>query len=341
MQVNKINFLIVFFSILIVSKINAQDWSSLASKVLKSTVYVEAGSRASGSGFRISEDLVVTNWHVIKGNTRSVRISNINSKNSYHVKLLRYNIKNDLAILKISNSNKKYFKDKLTLNLSLPDIGTKVFACGNPHGLQGTFSDGLVSAIQSPGTSDLPPRFIQITAPIAPGSSGGPLVNSKGEVIGVNTMVIDDVGSIGFAVPSKYIKNLIPSGTAFNDFVMEDDNSISNNENNFNERTDDNYDFSRPDDKNVLVNFVIVFSILGGLFLFFYLRNENKLPTTSFLSTKVRRPVSRVRKPLTNMPQRRNKVKPVDISKINNPRKSYKGKTNTSSKNYDKGKLYN
>ena len=74
----------------------------------------------------------------------------------------------------------------------------------------------------------------------------------------------------------------------------------------------------------------MVFSILGVLFLFFYLKNENKLPTSS-LSTKVRGPVSPVRKPLTNT-TRRNNVRPVDISKINNPRKSYKGKTNTSSK---------
>ena len=67
--------------------------------------------------------------------------------------------------------------------------------------------------------TDLPANFIQITAPIAPGSSGGPLVNIKVEVIGVNTMVIDDVGS-RIAVPSKYIKNLIPSSSTYNDFVM-------------------------------------------------------------------------------------------------------------------------
>ena len=288
MQLSKVIFLTFSLIFLIELKINAQDWSSLASKVLKSTVYIEAGGRASGSGFRISDDLIVTNWHVIEGNSRAIRISNINSKNSYYVKLLRYDIKNDLAILKISNSHKKYFKDKLKLNLSLPNIGSKVFACGNPHGLQGTFSDGIVSAIQSPGTSDLPANFIQITAPIAPGSSGGPLVNIKGEVIGVNTMVIDDVGSIGFAVPSKYIKNLIPSSSTYNDFVMEGDNSISKKNNNFNERTDNDYDFSKPDNSNVLVNFILVFSILGVLFLFFYLKNENKLPTSSYQQRRAR-----------------------------------------------------
>ena len=81
-------------------------------------------------------------------------------------------------------------------------------------------------------------------------------------------MVIDDVGSIGFAVPSKYIKNLIPSSSTYNDFVMEGDNSISKNNNNFNERTDNDYDFSKPDNSNVLVNFILVFSILGVLFYF-------------------------------------------------------------------------
>ena len=347
MNIDKINILIVSFFILIVSKLNAQDYSALASKVLKSTVAVEAGD-SGGSGFRISENLIVTNWHVIESNKNAVRISNINSNKSYYARLLKYNVKNDLAILQISDSHKKIFKDRLTLNLSIPDIGTKVFACGNPHGLEGTFSDGLVSGIPSPGRSDLPKRFIQITAPIAPGSSGGPLVNSKGEVIGVNTMVLNDVGSIGFAVPSEYIKTLIPSSTEFKDFVMGDDNSISNNdnsisnnENDIKERVDDNYDFSRPNDNNLLLNLVIVFSILGALFLFFYLRNDNKLPVKSFSSTRIRKPVYPPRKPISRIPPRKN-IKPVDVSKLNNPRgSSYKGKSTSSRKNYNKGKLYN
>ena len=84
-------------------------------------------------------------------------------------------------------------------------IGEKVYVAGNPKGLEGTFSDGIISRISTQGNR----KRLQMTAPISPGSSGGPVLNSKGEVIGVAFMTLRGGQNLNFAIPSKYVKTLL------------------------------------------------------------------------------------------------------------------------------------
>ena len=90
-------------------------------------------------------------------------------------------------------------------NSDLAQVGETVYAVGNPRGLEGTFSDGIVSNIR-PVSSD---KLIQMTAPLSPGSSGGPVLTRKGEVIGVSVLTIRDGQNLNFAIPSNYLKTLI------------------------------------------------------------------------------------------------------------------------------------
>ena len=76
---------------------------------------------------------------------------------------------------------------------------------GNPRGLEGTFSDGIISSVRPVGSD----KLIQITAPLSPGSSGGPVLNRRGEVIGVSVLTIRDGQNLNFAIPSNYLKTLL------------------------------------------------------------------------------------------------------------------------------------
>ena len=114
---------------------------------------------------------------------------------------------NDLAILKVAAYGIK--------PLSLGDsdavrVGETVYVAGNPKGLEGTLSNGIISSLRDKDTKGR----LQMTAPISPGSSGGPVLNRKGEVIGVSFMTLQGGQNLNFAIPSKYLKKLITrSGT--------------------------------------------------------------------------------------------------------------------------------
>lgn len=84
-------------------------------------------------------------------------------------------------------------------------VGESVYAVGNPQGLEGTFSQGIVSSIREVGTD----KLLQITAPISPGSSGGPVLNGKAEVIGVSVATFRGGQNLNFAIPSSYLKTLL------------------------------------------------------------------------------------------------------------------------------------
>ena len=83
-------------------------------------------------------------------------------------------------------------------------IGMPVYVTGNPRGLEGTFSDGLISAIREVNGR----KLFQMTAPVSPGSSGGPVLNSSGEVIGITVSQVKDGQNLNFAVPVNYLKEL-------------------------------------------------------------------------------------------------------------------------------------
>lgn len=164
---------------------------------------------SGGSGFLVSSDgYIVTNNHVIKDATQ-VTVT-LNDGREFQANVKGSDPRTDLAVIKIDASNLPYlvFGDSDALR-----AGEMVFALGNPFGLEGTITNGIVSA---KGRQDLGiatyEDFIQTDAPINPGNSGGPLLNVRGEVIGVNTAIFSRSGGymgIGLAIPSKMAQPVV------------------------------------------------------------------------------------------------------------------------------------
>lgn len=171
-------------------------------------------AKGIGSGFIINEDgEIITNNHVITG-SRNITVT-LSDKKQYPATVLGIDRRNDLAILKISAGRKLPF-----VRLGNSDniqVGQKVLAIGNPFGLEGTLTTGIISSLgrslQNEDGNDLE-GLIQTDAAINPGNSGGPLLDSSGNVIGINTAIYGsqtssgEAGSIGigFAMPINRAK---------------------------------------------------------------------------------------------------------------------------------------
>ncbi|MGH9874925.1 MAG: trypsin-like peptidase domain-containing protein, partial [Pyrinomonadaceae bacterium] len=161
---------------------------------------------ARGSGFFIASDRVVTNRHVIDNAFRA-EIHSYNG-NTYPVKgVIAVDAEGDLALLRVDAPPNQV--RPLQLDKTSPQEGESVVVIGNPFGLEGSVTNGIVSAVR-----DIPTfgRIIQITAPISPGSSGSPVVNMQGQVIGVATLQITGGQSVNFAIPSERISQLQSGG---------------------------------------------------------------------------------------------------------------------------------
>jgi tetratricopeptide (TPR) repeat protein len=186
----------------------AQDLlPELVRRIKPSAVAIETfdsrGEKLSrGSGFFIGIDRVVTNRHVIDNAYRA----EVHSYNGsvYQVKgVIAVDAEGDLALLRVDAPPNQV--RPLLLDRTSPQEGESVVVIGNPFGLEGSVTNGIVSAVR-----DIPTfgRIIQITAPISPGSSGSPVVNMQGQVIGVATLQITGGQSINFAIPSERISQL-------------------------------------------------------------------------------------------------------------------------------------
>ena len=175
----------------------------------------ERKASALGSGFIIDKDgTVVTNNHVIKD--ADDILVRVNGDKEYKAKIIGTDPLSDIAVLKIDSDDK--FKPVKFGNSDLARIGDWVIAIGNPFGLGGTVTSGIISARnRSIGLSRYE-DYIQTDASINQGNSGGPLFNMDGDVIGINTAILGQSGSIGigFAIPSnsaqKVINQLIEFG---------------------------------------------------------------------------------------------------------------------------------
>lgn len=161
-----------------------------------------------GSGFIISKDgYILTNQHVIEGATEiSVLVKG--HKQPYPAQLIGAEPSLDLAVLKIAG------KDLPTLVLGDSDqirVGNWVIAIGSPFGLEDTVTTGVISAKERPLEIDGRSfeHLLQTDASINPGNSGGPLLNLKGEVIGINTAINAQAQGIGFAIPTTTVKEVI------------------------------------------------------------------------------------------------------------------------------------
>ena len=198
---------VVFLLFPIVS-VQSQDLlPELVRRIKPSAVAIETfdsrGEKLSrGSGFFVDVDRVVTNRHVIDNAFRA----EVHSYNGsvYQVKgVIAVDAEGDLALLRVDAPPNQV--RPLQLDKTSPQEGESVVVIGNPLGLEGSVTNGIVSAVR-----DIPTfgRIIQITAPISPGSSGSPVVNMKGQVIGVATLQITGGQSVNFAIPSERISQL-------------------------------------------------------------------------------------------------------------------------------------
>ena len=192
---------------------HAQTAQEIAKKAFSSTVLLvmeDANGQplSLGSGFFVRDGEIVSNLHVVEGAARGYA-KLIGQTTKYDIEgITGVDPNYDLVVLKISGGSSR--------SLALGDsdavqVGESIYAVGNPQGLEGTFSQGIVSSIREVGTD----KLFQMTAPISPGSSGGPVLNAKGEVIGVSVATFKGGQNLNFAIPAKYLKSLLEkTGTA-------------------------------------------------------------------------------------------------------------------------------
>jgi serine protease Do len=164
-------------------------------------------SQAQGSGFFISGDgYIVTNDHVVDHATE-VTVTTADGK-SMAAKVIGVDTKTDLALLKAQGNDFPY----ATFAAHSPRVGDWVIAVGNPFGLGGTVTAGIVSARGRDIGSGPYDDFLQIDAPVNHGNSGGPTFNAEGEVVGVNTAIFSPSGGsvgIGFAIASDVVQSVV------------------------------------------------------------------------------------------------------------------------------------
>jgi S1-C subfamily serine protease len=226
----------------------AYSLPDLFSKVEKSVVQItEPGSIQSvepnpsrlGSGF-VYDKLghIITNFHVVDGSKNNKAYVTFLDGVSYEGEIIGADPYSDLAVVKLSGVDKNISSKLIPLELansSTVRIGEKVVAVGNPFGLSGSLSEGIISGLgrlmpaggqdesppkefenklsQIPSPSFSIPDIIQTDAAINPGNSGGPLIDMNGKVIGINTAIFSNTGvysGIGFAIPSNFLIKIVP-----------------------------------------------------------------------------------------------------------------------------------
>jgi len=164
--------------------------------------------RGLGSGFVVSDDgLIITNAHVIEG-SEEVEVT-LKDGRTYKGEVMGVDSLTDVGVIKIEAENLPAVKLADSDNLQ---PGENAIAIGNPLGLDNTVTTGIVSATGRSsaqiGVGDKRVNFIQTDAAINPGNSGGPLLNAKGEVIGVNTAIISGAQGLGFAIPINQARDI-------------------------------------------------------------------------------------------------------------------------------------
>ncbi len=199
----------VLFLILGTSPVSGQEnLPALIKKAEPSIVVIvtydkEGNLLGQGTGFFINQDGdVVTNAHVLEGANRAV-VKTTDGKEHAVQRILAEDPEGDLV--RVSVEIPKEVVRPLPVSAGLPEVGERVMIIGTPLGLDKTVSDGIVSAVR-----DVPAfgKIIQVTAPISPGSSGSPVINMKGEVIGIATFFVVAGQNINFAIPGERIVKL-------------------------------------------------------------------------------------------------------------------------------------
>lgn len=155
---------------------------------------------AVGSGFFIGDGrIIVTNHHVISGAV-TVRVQTVTGETFEVTEAIAVDPAHDIALLTAPQTG-----PPLELAMRTPTIGEEIVVIGNPRGLQGTLSTGIISGVRREEDS----TFYQITAPISPGSSGGPVIGEDGVVLGILTFTLKDGQNLNFSVPVEYVADML------------------------------------------------------------------------------------------------------------------------------------
>jgi tetratricopeptide (TPR) repeat protein len=200
-------FFFVFFACFAVNS-SAQDFlPELVKRIKPSAVAIETfdskdNTISRGSGFFIAPDRIITNRHVIERSSR-VEIHLLDGKKFPVRGVLAVDGEGDLALLQVDVP--KALAIPLPIVRAAPQEGESIVVIGNPYGLEGSVSNGIVSAVREISGYG---KIIQITASISPGSSGSPVVNMAGQVIGVATLQAAEGQNLNFAVPAERIAQL-------------------------------------------------------------------------------------------------------------------------------------
>ena len=188
--------------------------NTVASTVFLEMERINGQPLGFGSGFFVQHDQIATNFHVIAGASRGTA-KLVGKPATYAIEgITASDVENDLAILKVSNSNVQ----PLPLGDSdAVQLGDTVYVSGNPKESEDTFSDGTISGPREIGNQTL----LQMTAPISPGGSGGPVLNEKGEVIGLSFVSLEDGQSLDCVIPSNHLKALISKSKVVKPLTQE------------------------------------------------------------------------------------------------------------------------
>ncbi len=175
--------------------------------------FMPVPSQGTGSGFVIdSAGHILTNYHVVEG-ARRLEVT-LPDKSKYSAQFIGGDKSNDLAVIRINAPRSRLHPVKLGDSANLL-VGQKVLAIGNPFGLTGTLTTGVISSLGRAIRAEngrLIENVIQTDASINPGNSGGPLLNSSGEVIGINSQILSPSGGsvgVGFAIPINNAKSIL------------------------------------------------------------------------------------------------------------------------------------
>ena len=194
------NLLILSFVLSSVNHFFSQDASLIYKNTVNSTVTILTDD-GQGSGFFVAPNIIATNYHVVEGATNASCILN-NSDIEYKIDgYVGVDKSVDLILLKVSTLNKPAIKFAVTT----ASIGQKIYVIGSPQGLPATISDGIISGMRDfEGI-----KLLQMTASISPGSSGGPVLNSIGELIGISVSQLTEGQNLNFAIPKSYLQILL------------------------------------------------------------------------------------------------------------------------------------